>query len=463
MSSLLSKWMLRCFSLLLIVALSAVFCFPAKTLASSDAEEMLKHPKPGADHTPLYNRDNYRQSLKGADTLSGLPGVQLSPANYLVKAQGLPQVYFYDANLIRIRLIDSPQTFDAWGFDWSKIIELPSLGIFVVGTPLPKSPQLVKGSDAKVYAIDNYGYPATNQIRLIPSMTIFNNYGFSAVGITQLNDLLMHDYRAIAYSLPATPTAQLQKLAASDNVWLFLPSAGNWRYLISDATTFNNWGFHWSDVQTVGGLSGSDGGVNLPTTPILIKDPCENYTYMAIPEVFEITWADLYLIADAASFNNWHFNWSNVQTIDYGRDNVFDFFQGNLETTPHLVTVDGGAQVYLLNDGLTWAYPVPDAATFNSWGFSWASITNITAGTFAGYYNDSDMPLPARPYLFKEEGSPTIFMAQTEQDATSESYQIASPTVFNNWHFNWSDVRVVPGYVLYETYNTYAPMPNPVF
>ena len=445
------RWFL---GLILILTLFSLFYFPQKTLAS-DEEELARFAKPASTNVPPYTRENYSQMIKGNAAIENVVKIQ-SPANYLIKRQGYPNVYFYDTNLNRVRWIDSPQTFENWDFNWANIWDAPSI-IYTEGTALRKSPELVKGTSSQIFNIDNYA--SANEIRLVPSMTIFNNYGFSAANVTQLDDLLMHDY--FSYNLSTTPNAQLEKLAASPIIWLYLPSVDNWRYQIPNETAFNNWGFHWSDVQTVGALSGSSGGVSLPDRPIIVKNATENYIYVAIPEVFEVDiLADFYLISNEASFNNWHFNWSNIQTIDYGRR--IDYTEGDLEASPHLVTVDGGAQVYLLNDDLMWAYPVPNESTFNNWGFNWASITNITGVVFATYTNDSNMPLPYTPYLIKEEGSPYILLAMPELNSVSETYLIANETRFNNWHFNWNGISVVPSYVLFETYNEYAPMSDPV-
>lgn len=423
--------------------------------SDSDAKEEAKNKKPQTEERKLdYNRDNYPRAKAQAEINKELAAY--SNATSILKAEGAGQIYFYDANLSRIRLINSPQTFESWNFNPGNVLELPSLAAYVLGTQLPNSPQLVKGVSDETYLLDG------TTLRFVPDTTVYNNYGFQSSQTRQLTDLLLSDYIDPIFGLPTSPAAQLEKLAAGPTVWLYLPSAGNYRYAIRDTSTFNNWHFNWADVQTVPGLSGVDGGVYLPERPILIKDWCEDKIYMAIPETFQVAIAaDLYHIGDPAEFNNWLFNWGAVHTVDYGTRSDY-FSLGSLENTPNLVTVDGGANVYLLNDDLMYAYLIPNPTTFNNWRFDWSTVHNITGAAFSAYIYDNDMPLPSTPYLFREEGSPTVFMAQAEQDSISEAYKVSNPTQFNNWRFDWNAVHIVPGHILYASYVTGYDLPSPI-
>lgn len=451
------KTKIKLISIGLLAAGIALIASPLQLSASdSDAKEKEKTKKPQTEeHKPAFNRgdDNYPRAKARAEINKELAAY--SNVNLILKAEGAGQLYFYDANLNRIRLINSPQTFESWNFNPGNVIELPSLAAYVLGTQLPNSPQLLKGVSDETYLLDG------TTLRFVPNSTVYNNYGFQSSQTRQLTDLLSSDYIDPVFGLPTSPAAQLEKLAAGPTVWLYLPSAGNYRYAIRDTSTFDNWHFNWANVQTVPVLSGVNGGVYLPERPILIKDWCEDKIYMAIPETFQVAIAaDLYLIGDPAEFNNWLFNWGDVHTVDYGTRT--DYNVGSLENTPNLVTVDGGANVYLLNDNLMYAYLIPNPTTFNNWHFDWGAIHNISNATFLNYVYDNDMPLPSTPYLFREEGSPAVFMAQSEQDSISEAYRVSNPTQFSNWHFDWNAIRIVPSHILFASYVTGVDLPSPV-
>ena len=243
-------------------------------------------PSPGA--TPPSSET----TPPGAGTLKTPPltppaigGPSLVLSN-LVKGSG-PAVYFIENG--QKRLIPDPATFSAWGFRWLEIrvVSDEILGALPTGFSLSR---LAKGSSPAVYLIDQ------GKKYHIPNPSMFNQWGFKWSEIHLVSDSL----------LASTPSAPpLTRLVKGSSPAVYLIDQGK-KYLIPNPSTFNHWGFHWSEIRTL-----SDSFLSsIPSAPTLTR-----LAKGSSKAVYFLENGKKRLIPNPSTFRRLGFQWSSVRTL----------------------------------------------------------------------------------------------------------------------------------------------------
>ena len=172
----------------------------------------------------------------------------------------------------------------------SSIISASTLSASGGPTTLTTLPRLVKGSSPAVYLIDQ------GKKHLIPNPSMFNQWGFKWSQIHLVSDSL----------LASTPSAPpLTRLVKGSSKAVYLIDQGK-KYLIPNPSTFNHWGFHWSEIRTL-----SDSFLSsIPSAPTLTR-----LAKGSSKAVYFLENGKKRLIPNPSTFRRLGFQWSSVRTL----------------------------------------------------------------------------------------------------------------------------------------------------
>ncbi|WP_019500298.1 hypothetical protein [Pseudanabaena sp. PCC 6802] len=269
-----------------------------------------------AQPQPNSSKRSSPRSLQPSKPTVMSPSVALPklPEGSLVRGDTPTPVYVINAG--RRRLVPNPATFDALGYRWEKVTQIPEQQlkaipelppILLKSNPDFKDGTLVKDSSDRVYLISLGGR------RLIPDAKTFESLGYKQEDVRQISDREMK-------SLPEYAPLSLNSLSFKDGTLLkgSLPAvyviSGNKRRLIPDEATFKALGYKWENVQTI-----SDRALSaIPELPPLTgRIIFQDGTLLkgSSAAIYVISSGRRRLIPNARTFEALGYRWESVQQI----------------------------------------------------------------------------------------------------------------------------------------------------
>jgi hypothetical protein len=299
--------------------------------------------------------------------------------------------------------ITSPNAFNKYGFNWKEILDLDyAKSLFSSGYNLDGNVSLPKdGILLRDLITGAVYYMYQGVLYWITSPAAFNSYGFDWKNVKNIPHDYIIEYKK-GYNLNGStplPGTLIRDISTGAVYYIYYGK----KYWITSPNAFNKYGFNWGYVINLPHIDiepyplgyNLNGSNPLPKDKILIRD-------ISTGAVYFLHGGKAYWITSPEAFNNYGFQWKQV--INVPHEIALSFSRGyNLNGTKPLPRngllirdISNGAVYYLYGSNIYW---ITSPAAFNSYGFNWSDVKNLTHEDILyyqkGYNLDGANPLPS--------------------------------------------------------------------